>query len=217
MDHQLKDLVIIGASGFGREVANIVEAINDNKPTWNLLGLIDDNLTGETIEGFKIIANVNDLISYKNKPHIAIAIADYKTRKRLVKKFEEHAFNFATLIDPSARIGKKIEIGEGTIICMDTHFTTNIKIGKHCIINNSCGIGHDTQLSDFVSIMSNTVIGGDVYIGEGCYFGLSCSVINLINISECCKFGSGAIVVSDIPPHSLAVGVPAKVIKELKE
>ena len=109
MASEIKDLVIIGASGFGREVANIVEAINRDKPTWNLLGLIDDNLAGNTVEGYKIIGTVDELIRYKNKPYVAIAIADYKTRKRLVNKFEEHAFNFATLIDPSARSGEKFK------------------------------------------------------------------------------------------------------------
>ena len=215
MGEMINDLIIIGASGFGREVANVVEAINLHIPTWNLIGLIDDNLSGKTVEGFNIIGTVDDVINIKNKPYVAIAIADYKTRKRLVEKFETHGFKFATLIDPSARIGRRVEIGEGSIICMDTHFTTNIKIGDHCIINNSCGIGHDTILADYVSMMSNTIIGGDVFIGEGCYFGLSCSVINMININQYCKFGSGAIVVTDIPSNSLAVGVPAKVIKKL--
>lgn len=217
MNPGLKDLVIIGGSGFGREVANVVEAININKPTWNLLGLIDDKLSGDTVEGFSIIGTVDELLKYKNKPYVSIAIADYKIRKRLVEKFEQHGFEFATLIDPSARIGRKVEIGEGSIICMDTHFTTNIKLGRHCIINNSCGIGHDTVLYDFVSAMSNTIIGGDTSISEGCYFGLSCSVINMINIGERCIFGSGAVVVTDIASDSLAVGVPAKVIKNLKD
>lgn len=217
MENRLKDLVIVGASGFGREVANIVEAINKQEPTWNLLGLIDDNLSGKTVDNFNIIGTVNDIVNMREKPYVAIAIADAKTRKGLVAKFEEQGLKFATLVDPSARIGREVTVGEGTIICIDTHFTTNIYLGKHCIINNSCGIGHDTKLGDYVSMMSASIIAGEVEIGEGCYFGLTCTVINQINIGEYCVIGAGATVVNDIPPYSMAVGVPAKVIKKLKD
>jgi len=113
-----KDLVIIGASGFGREVANLVEVINKQQPTWNLLGLIDDNLTEESVEKFKIIGNLNDLMNMKIKPYVVVAIADAKIRKMLVSRLEAQGFKFATLIDPSARIGHEVTVGEGTVYAL---------------------------------------------------------------------------------------------------
>jgi acetyltransferase-like isoleucine patch superfamily enzyme len=90
-------------------------------------------------------------------------------------------------------------------------------VGKHNIINEICGFGHDTVLHDFVSIMSHSIFGGNVEVGNGCYFGLNTVVINQIKIGEWSVIGAGATVVDDIPPYSLAVGVPARVIKKLDQ
>lgn len=210
---KVRDLVIIGASGFGREVANLVNDINKKQTTWNLLGLVDDNLAGETVEGFTILGTVNDLMELDPKPWLVVAIANTSIRYSLVEKLDDKGYEFATLIHPTVRIGKKIKFGEGAIVCANTLFTTNIDIGKHCILNINCSFGHDTQVGDFVSTMSHTAIAGDVVIGEGCYFGLNCTVINQVSIGPWGTYGAGAVVVSDMPSQIVAVGIPAKVIK----
>lgn len=215
LESEVKDLVIIGASGFGREVANVVERINTEQKTWNLIGLVDDNLKGTTVEGYNIIGTIKDLLSYESKPYVIVAIAETKTRFALVQKFSESGFSFATIIDPSVRMGRKVSIGEGTIICPNTFFTTNIEIGKHCILNVNCSFGHDTRVKDFVSIMSHTAIAGDVEIGSGCYFGLNCTCINMIKLGSWSKYGAGCVIVEDMPEEIVAVGVPARAIKKI--
>lgn len=214
MSGRVKDLAIIGAGGFAREIANLVKKINMNSPTWNLVGLFGNDEANEvTIEGFPVIGNEEMLIEFNPKPYLVISIANTEKRKQLADKFKSLGFEFATIIDPSARIGEQVNIGEGSVICIDTHFTTNIEIGKHCIINNSCGIGHDTVLGDFISMMSNTIIAGDVFIGDGCYFGLSCTCINLIKLGSWSTYGAGTVITKDMPDNITAVGVPAKIIK----
>lgn len=210
-------LVIIGASGFGREVANLVEDINKQEYRWDLLGLIDDKLEGITVEDYKIIGPISVLDSIRPKPKVVIAIADTKTRRTLANTLAGKGFSFATLVHPTVSYGRAISIGEGTIICKYSHLTTNISVGKHNIINEICGFGHDTVLHDFVSIMSHSIFGGNVEVGNGCYFGLNTVVINQIKIGEWSVIGAGATVVDDIPPYSLAVGVPARVIKKLDQ
>lgn len=129
MADALQPLVIVGASGFGREVACLVEDINAIQPKWNLLGLVDDNLKNDTIEGFNILGTVKDIYLMEPRPMIVVAIADPPTKKRLAESFKADGFKFATLIHPTVSIGKKVTIGEGTIICRNTLFTTNIDIG----------------------------------------------------------------------------------------
>lgn len=216
MPRTLQSLVIVGASGFGREVACLVEDINNNQPTWNLLGLVDDQLSGQTIEGFNIIGTINDVYKLEPRPQVIVAIADPSTRVRLVETLKSGGFKFATLIHPTVSIGKKVTLGEGTIVCRNTLFTTNIEIGDHCIINVNCSFGHDTIVKDFVSIMSHTAIAGDVLIGSGCYFGLHCTVINMISVGEWSKYGAGTVVVRDMPPKIVAVGSPARTIRSLQ-
>jgi sugar O-acyltransferase (sialic acid O-acetyltransferase NeuD family) len=213
MADALQPLVIVGASGFGREVACLVEDINAIQPKWNLLGLVDDNLKNDTIEGFNILGTVKDIYLMEPRPMIVVAIADPPTKKRLAESFKADGFKFATLIHPTVSIGKKVTIGEGTIICRNTLFTTNIDIGEHCIINVNCSFGHDTKVEDYVSIMSHTAIAGDVLVGSGCYFGLNCTVINKISLGEWSTYGAGTVVVRNMPTKIVAVGSPAKIIR----
>ena len=208
----MKPLVIVGGSGFGREVACLVDDINKVKPQYDLLGLVDDDLTGSTVEGFPIIGNLNFLYSMDPKPYISIAIADPKTRKQLVERLRQD-FNFATLIHPTVSMSPYVSIGEGSIICRNTLLTTNVRIGEQCIINVNCSVGHDTQIGEFTSMMSHTVIAGDVSIGNGCYFGLQCTVINRISLGASGTYGAGTVVVNDMPANIVAVGVPARVIR----
>ena len=58
-----KGLIIIGASGFGREVAWLVERINKDKPTWDLLGFLDDadELQGKAVNGYPVLGRITDV------------------------------------------------------------------------------------------------------------------------------------------------------------
>lgn len=210
----LRPLIIVGASGFGREVACLVKDINRIEPTWNLLGLVDDSLQGNTVEGFPVLGSVASLPELYPKSFVAIAIADPSIRKRLVETITGYGLQFATLIHPSVSISDFIRIGEGTIVCRNTILTTNVNIGNHCIINVNCSFGHDTVVKEYTSIMSHNAIAGDVIIGAGCYFGLNCTVINKVTLGSWSTYGAGTVIVKDMPDHVTAVGVPAKVIRK---
>lgn len=211
----MKDLVIIGSGGFGREVQELVEEINAASPTWNFLGYIDDSIEGETIEGDKILGNLEYLCQLEVKPHAVIAIASASVRERIAKRCDAAGVPFATIIHPTVKLrGHLCTVGEGTIMCEGAGTAINCHIGKHCIFNMFSGMGHDSVMEDFSSMMSHTTTGGDVHIGKGCYFGLRCTVINQITIGDNCTFGAGAVVVRDALEAGTYVGVPAKMIKK---
>ena len=209
----MRDLVIVGAGGLGRETVALIRDINQHNPEWNFIGFIDEKESGHTVEGYKILGDLEFLLSMPEKPDVAIAIASAKVRKRIVSVLKEKGFQFPSLIHPSVSIGPGVSFGEGCIICRGGMYTTNIQMGNFCISNLNCTYGHDTQVGNFVSIMSHTAIAGDVYVGDGCYFGLHCTVINLTKIAENCTFGAGSVVVRDIAETGTYVGVPAKRIK----
>ncbi|MBQ7331489.1 MAG: NeuD/PglB/VioB family sugar acetyltransferase [Oscillospiraceae bacterium] len=213
----MKDLVIIGAGGFGRETLALVEEINEVTPTWNFVGFIADYSTGESPEGYSVLGDMEYLKNMNPKPHVVIAIANAAARERLAGICEEAGIPFATLIHPTVRMkGKLCTVGEGSILCEGVILAVNSHVGKHCIMNMECGLGHDTVIADYVSMMSETITGGDTYIGKGCYFGLRCTIINKINITENCTFGAAAVVVKDATVPGTYVGVPAKLIKPLQ-
>lgn len=214
----MKDLVIIGAGGFGRETQAMVDEINEVTPTWNFIGFIADSSDGPTPEGFEVLGNVEYLKHMDPKPYAVIAIASAAARERIANECAAAGIPFATLIHPTVRMkGALCTVGEGSILCENVVLAVNSHVGKHCIMNMSCGLGHDTVIDDFVSMMSETITGGDTHIGTRCYFGLRCTVINQLDIAPDCTFGAGAVVVKDAAVPGTYVGVPAKLIKPLQK
>ena len=212
----LKDLFIIGAGGVGKEVAWIVEEINNINPIWNIVGFIDDNkdLHDRTINGVKVLGGIEYLLSLKRKIYTVCAIADYKSRKRIVTKLERYDhIEFVNIIHPSVYISKTNHLGKGVIIYPGCILTTNIKIGDHVIISPKCGIGHETFIDDFVTLLWDVNVAGNVVINEGCLIGSGATIIQNKQIGKGVIIGAGAVVVDDIPPYCTAVGVPAKPIK----
>lgn len=144
----MKDIVIIGAGGFGREVAWLIEDINKNKLEWNIKGFIDDNpsLIGKLINGYKVIGDLAWL--KKQNIYAACAIGNPITKKNIISKLNGTKVKYPVLIHPSVIKSDIIKVGEGTIICAGNILTVNIEVGKHVVINLDCTIGHDVKIKD---------------------------------------------------------------------
>ena len=212
----MKKLIIIGASGFGREVAWLVERINSKELTWDLIGFIDDNndIQGSIINGYKVLGKTNDVAEYSDA-YFVCAVGASKTREKIINNIKSinPDIKFATLIDPSVEKSELVQIGEGTIICAHTIITVNITIGDHVIINLDCTIGHDAVLKDFVTLYPSVNVSGITQIGYGTELGTGMQIIQGKTVGDHTIVGAGAVVVKDIPENCTAVGSPAKPIK----
>ncbi|NLW44485.1 MAG: acetyltransferase [Syntrophomonadaceae bacterium] len=214
MAKKLKPLVIIGAGGLGREVAWLVADINRQGREWDFVGFVDDGVQGTSPEGYPVLGTLDYFLKLPSHPWAVVAIADSEARKAITQRLHSHGINIATLIHPSVSMSDFVQIEAGSIICSGAVITTNVILGKATIVNPKCFIGHDTVLGDFVSLMPATNLAGEVKVGEGCYFGLNSCVINRTKIGKWSIIGAGATVINDIPDYSVAVGVPARVIKQ---
>lgn len=212
----LKDLYIIGAGGFGREVAWLVERINEIEPTWNLKGFIDNNtaIHGSLQDDYSVIGGCDYLMNITQEVWVVCAVGSAKIRKKIIEKLKNYAnVKFATLIDPSVMSSERVDIGEGSIICAGTIITVDISIGSHVIINLDCTIGHDDIIHDFVTIYPSVNVSGNVVVGECAELGTGMQIIQGKSIGRESIIGAGAVVIRDIPEKCTAVGSPAKPIK----
>lgn len=212
----MKDLIIVGASGFGREVAWVVERINAKLPTWNLIGFIDDaeDIQGKDINGYKVLGKTADVGKYK-AAYFVVAVGASKVREKIVGNLKSANPNikFGTIIDPTVEISDLVTIGEGTIICAHSIITVNISIGSHTIINLDCTVGHDAVLQDFVTLYPSVNISGLTDIGHAAELGTGVQIIQGKTVGDYGIVGAGAVIVKDIPERCTAVGSPAKPIK----
>lgn len=212
----MKDLIIIGSGGLGRESVWTAERINAVNPEWNILGFIDDNIQvqGKLIDGYRVIGTTAAAVKYPDAYYVC-AVGSAKIRNRIIKKIKSIAdVKFATLIDPAAVFGKdRVQIGEGCIICANTYITLDIKIGSHVYIGANSTVGHDSRIDDFVTVYPGANVSGSTYLGSGCEIGTGSKVIQGLSIGMNSIIGAGAVVIKNIPQDCTAVGVPARIIK----
>ena len=203
----MKDmLIIIGASGHGKVVADI--AIKLNK--WQSIVYFDDDDSIKTCMGLQVIGKTVDAIKYKDKAEFFIAIGNNLIRERIYKELEKIGIETITLIHPSAIIGNDVEIGLGTVVMAGTVINSSSRIGKSCIINTSSSVDHDNLIGDFVHIAPGVRLAGTVKVGNGSWLGIGSVVSNNLSICSNCKLGAGAVVVKDIEESGTYIGVPTK-------
>lgn len=211
----MKDIVIIGAGGFGREIAWLIEDINKVKNEWNILGFIDDSpeMQGSKVGKYKVIGNLNWL---KDKSiNVVCAIGDPLIKKKVMDSLQDTSNEYPVLIHPSVIISDSVTIGPGTIICASNTITVDISIGSHVIINIDSTIGHDVVIENFVTVLPSVNVSGNTVLKECSSIGTGSAIIQGLQIGENSIIGAGSVVVKDIPSNVVAVGSPAKPIKYL--
>ena len=142
-----------------------------------------------------------------------VAVADSKDRFDIIQRLPRETKYF-TWVHPTALIlDNDIEIGEGSFIGANSILTTNIKIGKHTILNRANHIGHDCSIGDYFSAMPGSIVSGNVIIGDEVYLGTNASIKEKLSICSSATIGLNAAVVKNIEEPGTYVGVPAKKIK----
>jgi sugar O-acyltransferase (sialic acid O-acetyltransferase NeuD family) len=213
----MRDLVIFGAGGFGREVCQVVEDINAAEPAWNVLGFLDGNdaLHGTTLRDLPILGGPAWLAEH---PGVVVALAiGFPTSKRAVLRAIADAASdveFATLVHPTAWVGNHVTVGRGTVILAGAAVSTDIRIGAFNCLNKNCIVGHDAVLGDYSTVSPGASISGYVQLGEGCDIGANSVVVQGYSIGAWSVVGAGAVVAGDLPADVTAVGIPARVIKQ---
>jgi len=194
------DVIIIGAGGHAKVIADIITKCGDN-----VLGYLDDKDASELLN-FKVIGKVCDVEKYKGNAKFVIGIGNNATRMKIAHLFD---VTWYTAIHPSAVIASDVMIGDGTVVMANATINTSTKIGAHCIINTGAIVEHDNNLGDFIHISPNATLCGSVMIGEKTHVGAGATIINNINIQSESMIGAGAVVVCDIKKSGTYIGVPA--------
>lgn len=199
-------LLIIGASGHGKVVADI--ALKMGK--WREVAFLDDDRKIISSMGLEVIGGTNDIFTYKDEFEIFVGIGNNDIRQKLHYMLETVGASIPTLIHPNTVIGSEVEIGIGTAIMAGAVVNCCTTIGNGCIINTGSTIDHDNTIEDFVHISPGANLAGAVSVGRGSWLGIGSVISNNISITEGCKIGAGAVVVKDVTKQGVYVGVPVR-------
>ena len=205
-----KELVIIGASGQGKVVADIALKLQK----YEKIVFLDDNTETKDCMGIPVVGSSKDIEKYINEADVFVAIGNAKIRRKIMEELELKGATIPTLIHPKAVISEWVTIGAGTVLMAGAVVNANTVIGKGCIINTCSSVDHDCCLGDFVHIAVGAHIAGTVKIGNEVFVGAGVVIKNNVNVCENCVVGAGAAVVKDIGESGTYVGVPARRKKE---
>jgi sugar O-acyltransferase (sialic acid O-acetyltransferase NeuD family) len=214
----VRDLLILGAGGSGREVAEAIEDINSLGRKWNLLGFLDDDAEkhGKEFNGHPVLGAISTAVQYLNSEFVVVLgnHRDLKLTKTVLDRLSLGDARFATIVHPTARLSKHAELGPGTMVLPNCVITANARIGRHVLLLFGSQIGHDCTVEDYVVIAPNAVLAGGVCVREGCYIGANATLLQKTTIGPWSCVGMGAAVFSNVGAHSTVVGNPARLLRD---
>lgn len=200
----MKKLVIIGASGQGKVIADIA-----TKNDYSEIVFLDDDESIHECGGYPVIGNSSK--AGRIDADIIVGIGNADIRKRIQESVPEK--KLVTLIHPDAVVAEDVAIGEGTVVMAGAVINPGARIGKGCIINTCSSVDHDCVVGDYVHIAVGSHLCGTVTVGDGTWIGAGAIVSNNVFICPDCMIGAGAVVIKDIEESGTYVGSPAKKVK----
>ena len=215
------DLILFPFGGNARESLLSIEAQNQIKPLWNVLGFVDDDegLWGQEYCGYKVLGGKSKLKDYPSAEILAVPgnPSTYLARKKIISQLQMAEERFATVIDYSARVAPDAIIGKNTLIMANVIISCSSIVGKHCVILPNTVVAHDCHVGDYTLIGSNVTISGRCYIDDCCYIGSGAKIKENITIGTKTIVGIGSCVIRDLPMEKVAAGNPARVIRSVED
>lgn len=204
-------LVLVGAGGFGCEVAALVEALNDHHPTWDLVGFVDDDpdLHDTSVMGYPVHGGT-DWLRRQTELFYAITIGDGASRRTLADRLGSTDVQPATLVHPTVSVHRTVTLGAGAILCNRAAPTVNLQIGSHVILDQHATVGHDAVLDPFTSLRPGAHVSGSAHLKTGVTVGTGAVILPDVTVGARATVGAGAVVTEDLPARCTAVGVPAR-------
>lgn len=195
-------LIIIGAGGHGKVVADIAAKIG-----YTDICFADDHAKGQCL-GFPILGGTAHLEAWNDgATDFVIGIGNNAVRKKIA---EEYDINWVRLVHPSAQIGLQASIGRGTVVMAGAVINACAGVGEHCIINTRAVVEHDGRIGNYVHLSPGVTLSGTVTVGECTWLGTGTSVINNVDICANVTVGVGSVVIRSIQKEGIYYGLVGK-------
>lgn len=213
----MNNIAIYGAGGFGKEVAAVLNKINERSPSWRLVGFFDDGIRpGTMVSHFgEVIGNSQTLNEWPETLNVVFAIGNPATLRHLVESINNPNISFPNIFHPEVFFAdeKTFKAGKGNLAVRGCSFSVDVEIGDFNQFNSLSALAHDVKVGSFNVFMPLSRISGECRIGDNNFFGIGSVVLQGISIGNKTKIGAGAYVLRKTEDGKLYFGNPAKKIE----
>ena len=211
----MKEIAIYGAGGFGREIACLLNQINEIQPTWKLIGFFDDDDNVEDNRYGKILGGLTELNGWKTPLSVTLAIATPSHLEKLATEITNPQIEFPNIMAPNVNIFDKeaFSIGKGNLIFLGCRLSCDVSIGDFNLFNGAVSLGHDVKLGSYNVLQPSVRISGDCEVGSNNFFGVHAIVLQGVKIGNNTRIGTQAVVLRNTKDGVTYYGNPARQMK----
>jgi sugar O-acyltransferase (sialic acid O-acetyltransferase NeuD family) len=207
------DVIIVGASGFGRELVQYVHDAHKSTPGVHIKGFLDDDPTALDAVGKVMgVGIVGDTRTYaiQENDRVIISLGDPGLRRALAERLARRGARFTSIVHPTAYVAPTARIGHGCVIGPFANVGSYVQLEDHVLLNLYSAAGHDAHIGAFCVLSPYSVANGGSRLDNSVFLGTHAAITPKIRVGTGSKIAAGAVVYRDVPEQSLAMGNPAK-------
>lgn len=207
----MKDLIIIGAGGYARELASLLSEINAAELKWNILGFLDD--TVEPLKGkntpYSVLGPIQGWNRFENV-YFLMGIAGNEAKLKITTEFKEKGAKFISVIHPLASVSEFVTLGEGVVIYPQAVISPDVILGDYVTVLSGSYVGHDSVVGDYTMLSGLCGVNGYSNIGKRVYIGSRVIMVPHIHVGDDAYIGMGSVVIRNVKSGEHVFGNPAK-------
>lgn len=210
----MKNLIIIGARGFGRESYELFKHKRFHLFKYRIKGFLDDKADAlKGYKGYPPILGPTETYEIKKNDVFFCALGDPIQREKYVKIILEKGGNFISCISDYAIINPTAKIGNGAFVGAYAILSADVVVDDFSVIHPFCNIGHDNKIGKYCEVESYVAIGGYSNIGDYVTIHPHSTVLPRVQVGNKAMVGAGSVVLKNVPNETSVFGVPAKRIE----
>lgn len=210
----MKDILIYGAGGFGKEIACLLQQINEVSPEWNLLGYIDDGLPFGTENRYgKVIGNMDTLLNWnEGELNVVVSIANPTVLNKIMETIHNPLISFPNILAPNVNVFDEdaVKMGKGNVFFFGCRISCDVEIGDFNICVGLNSFGHDVKVGDCNVFSPSVRLSGCVSVGNQNFFGVGSIVLQGMKIGNNIRLGAGSVLMTKPKDGNLYMGNPAR-------
>jgi sugar O-acyltransferase (sialic acid O-acetyltransferase NeuD family) len=206
----MKNLVIIGAGGFAREMFDLANVCFANDPNFKVKGFLSDGPSNIEEMGYPPV--LSKVAEYEIQPGDVFfcAIGKLADRKKTVEIILNKGGEFINLIHPTAILSPSVKLGMGVGIKSFCVLASDVTIENFTFLQSSVIMGHDVHIGNFCQVNSFAFFAGFVRVHDLVSVNAGAKLIQNVVVEEESVVGMGSVVLNKVKKGTTVFGVPAR-------